>query len=385
MNPTVSVIIPVYNNARTISRTVDSVLAQTIDDIEVIIVDDGSTDDTRAHLKPYGKRIRYFYQSNQERSAARNNGLLQARGQYIAFLDADDYWLPLKLEKQIAVFQNNPELGLVYSQAYVIKKQDQPLYILGKKGIDSSNDPSETFCRLLVGNFIPSPTPLISRQCVRDAGFYDEKISIREDNDYWLRVARNYPILGIPEPLAFYQLSEGDFLKKLAAKNAQDAYVYVVEKYKDDHPCSQDDYYLALALSWFRAALIDFGIGDLEAGKHRLDKATECNAALFYGYDEHVTQSICDLAVQLSLSQPTAKRGEAFIHQVCEYLSESISNESQLQSALGKYYSTRFFQAQWAGDRHTTRISFLPMILNNPKWLINKGVISTTMRAFLKG
>ena len=385
MNPTVSVIIPVYNNAGTISRTVDSVLAQTIDDIEIIIVDDGSTDDTRAYLKPYGKRIRYFYQSNQERSAARNNGLLQARGQYIAFLDADDYWLPFKLEKQIAVFQNNPELGLVYSQAYAIKKQDQPLYILGKKGINSSNDPSETFCRLLVGNFIPSPTPLISSQCVRETGFFDEKISIREDNDYWLRIARFYPILGIPEPLACYQLSEGDFLQKLAAKNAQDAYVYVVEKYKDDHPCTQDDYNLALALSWFRASLIDFGIGDLEAAKHRLDKAVECNAALFYEYDEHVTQCVSDLAIQLSLSQSTKKRGEIFIRQLCDNLPESISNESQLHSALGKYYSTRFFQAQWAGDRHSTRNSFLPMILNNPKWLFNKGVISTIMRAYLTG
>ena len=128
-----------------------------------------------------------------------------------------------------------------------------------------------------------------------------------------------------------------------------------------------------------------FEIGDLEAGKHRLDKAIECNAALFYEYDEHVTQCISDLAFQLSLSQPTGERGEAFIRKVCENLSESISNESQLHSALGKYYSTRFFQAQWADDRHTTRNSFLPMILNNPKWLFNKGVISTTLRAFLIG
>ena len=383
MNPSVSVIIPVYNNAGTISRTIDSVLAQTIDDIEIIIVDDGSTDNTRAHLKPYGQRIRYFYQSNQERSAARNNGLLQARGQYIAFLDADDYWLPIKLEKQIAVFQNKPELGLVYSQAFAIKKQDHPLYLLGKKCLDSSKDPSEAFCQLLIGNFIPSPTPLISRLCVRDAGFYDEKISIREDNDYWLRIARYYPIYGIPEPLAFYQLSEGNFLQKLAAKNAQDAYVYVVEKYEDDHPCSQDDYYLALALSWFRAALIVFGIGDLEAGKHRLDKAIECNAALYYVYDEHVTQSLCDLAFQLSLSQPTGERGEAFIRKVLDNLPELISNKHQLHSALGLFYAARFFRAQWVCDWLTIRNSFLPMVLNNPKWLFNKGVISTIMRAFL--
>src|SRR4051812_35041738 len=114
--PTVSVIIPTYNCAALVTVAVDSVLAQTVQASEVIVVDDGSTDDTRERLSSY--RIRYLHQQNQGVAAARNNGLREASGDLIAFLDADDVWYPRKLELQIAAIEANPDIVLLGTSVF---------------------------------------------------------------------------------------------------------------------------------------------------------------------------------------------------------------------------------------------------------------------------
>ena len=115
--PIASVIIPAYNAGLTICQAVDSALQQTFGAAEVIVIDDGSTDDTRQRLLPYGDSITYLYQHNQERSAARNNGIRHAKGKYLAFLDADDYWAVDKLTKQVALLEQHADLGFVFSWA----------------------------------------------------------------------------------------------------------------------------------------------------------------------------------------------------------------------------------------------------------------------------
>jgi glycosyltransferase involved in cell wall biosynthesis len=110
--PQVSVVIPAYNCAAYVGQAVDSVLRQTYTDWEIIVVDDGSRDDTKLILEQYGDRIRYIYQQNQGVSIARNRGIELARGEFIAFLDADDYFLPDKIAAQIAVFAAQPNLGI---------------------------------------------------------------------------------------------------------------------------------------------------------------------------------------------------------------------------------------------------------------------------------
>ncbi|NEP81377.1 MAG: glycosyltransferase family 2 protein, partial [Okeania sp. SIO3B3] len=113
--PRVSVIIPVYNGDRYISQAIESVLVQTYRSYEIIVIDDGSTDNTRLVLEPYIEDIRYVYQENQGVSAARNHGIDLARGELIAFLDADDFFLPDKLTGQVGVFDAQPNLGIVHS------------------------------------------------------------------------------------------------------------------------------------------------------------------------------------------------------------------------------------------------------------------------------
>ena len=110
----VSVVIPNYNYARFLPEAIDSVLAQTYGQIEIIVVDDGSTDDSREILDGYGDRVTVIFQQNAGVSAARNNGVSRSRGEYLAFLDADDAWLPAKIERQIAAFRGDEEIGLVH-------------------------------------------------------------------------------------------------------------------------------------------------------------------------------------------------------------------------------------------------------------------------------
>jgi glycosyltransferase involved in cell wall biosynthesis len=114
MNPKISVVIPSYNRAHYIEKTIDSVLEQKRDDIEIILVDDGSTDNTRELVQnKYGDQVRYVYQENQGIPGARNTGIKNAQGDYIAFLDSDDYWHPNKLEQQMALIAEHPEYGLL--------------------------------------------------------------------------------------------------------------------------------------------------------------------------------------------------------------------------------------------------------------------------------
>src|SRR4028119_1041930 len=113
--PQVSVIIPAYNGDRYIAQAVESVISQTYKNWEIIVVDDGSTDDTRRALQPYVEKIRYVYQENQGVAAARNRGIQEARGELIAFLDHDDFFLPDKLAAQVACFEAQPQLGIIHS------------------------------------------------------------------------------------------------------------------------------------------------------------------------------------------------------------------------------------------------------------------------------
>jgi glycosyltransferase involved in cell wall biosynthesis len=118
--PLVSVIIPAYNGDRFIAHAIESILYQTYSNYEIIVIDDGSTDNTRPSLQPYWQQIRYIYQENQGVAAARNRGISESKGELIAFLDQDDYYLPHKLASQVACFEENPSLGIVNSGWQVV-------------------------------------------------------------------------------------------------------------------------------------------------------------------------------------------------------------------------------------------------------------------------
>lgn len=201
-NIIVSVIIPTYNRASLIGRAIKSVLNQTYQKFEIIIVDDGSTDNTREVAKKFqerDKRIKYFKHAiNKGGGAARNTGIRNSKGEYIAFLDSDDEWYPEKLEKQIGIFNKNDEnLAAVYSGSFYIdcrsgmakreipKKKGYILEDLLKKNV-------------VVGGASPV---IIRRKCIESVGGFDERLPSRQDLDLWIRIARCYTFDFIPYPL----------------------------------------------------------------------------------------------------------------------------------------------------------------------------------------
>lgn len=206
MDPRVSVVIPCYNRARHIEKAIDSVFGQTTGNVEIILVDDGSTDNTRDIIAgKYGDRVRYIYQENQGIPGARNTGIRQARGEYVAFLDSDDYWRPNKLERQLALFEAHPEYGMVACRCDKIqcaenpKKPNRPLSYQGRRGKSGW-----VLKDLFVKNFIRTSSVIIRRNCFEKVGLFDETLLQTQDYDLWLRMAAAYPVGFINEPLTVY-------------------------------------------------------------------------------------------------------------------------------------------------------------------------------------
>lgn len=193
----VSIILPTYNRAYCIQRAVDSVLCQTWHDWELIVVDDGSSDGTEeiiAGCAAADSRIRYHRQpKNMGVSAARNEGIRQARYEYIAFQDSDDVWHEDKLEKQMRIFEENPEIGLVYC-AMQGTRQDGSRIRVPDAAMDEQLLRGNMYGLLLQGNVIDAPTAVVRKACVEKCGGFDETLSCLEDWELFLRIAREYEI-----------------------------------------------------------------------------------------------------------------------------------------------------------------------------------------------
>jgi glycosyltransferase involved in cell wall biosynthesis len=207
----VSVVIPSYNYARYVAQAVDSALAQTYTDREIIVVDDGSTDNTRAVLELYGDGIRHLAQTNQGLSAARNAGIRAARGQYIALLDSDDVWHPRKLEVQMAYLCEHPEVGLLATEMFTDQRQTWP-------DIDVSAMLPVTYALDEVvgrGHFSPS-SAVIRKSCLETVGLFDPALRAVEDRDMWIRLASRCTLVKLPLPLLWYRLHPQSLSSKAA-------------------------------------------------------------------------------------------------------------------------------------------------------------------------
>lgn len=200
----VSVILPTYNRAYCIERAVDSVLRQTYPHWELLVVDDGSTDHTEEIMAGYtaaDERIRYYRQAcNKGVAAARNEGIRQARYDYFAFQDSDDVWHEDKLEKQMRVFEENPDVGLVYSAIQGMRQNGTPVRIPDdamERQILSGN----LYKLLLQGNVIDAPSVVMQRKCTKRCGGFDETLSCLEDWELFLRISKEYEIGYVDEAL----------------------------------------------------------------------------------------------------------------------------------------------------------------------------------------
>ncbi len=214
--PRVSVIIPTYNRGWILEEAVDSVLGQTYTDFELIVVDDGSTDDTRARLQPYGQRIAYVQQDNQGVSAARNTGLQLARGELVALLDSDDLWMPAKLARQVAFFDAHPAAQIC---------QTEEIWIRRGKRVNPKNrhrKPSGWIFEPSLALCLVSPSAVMLRRGLMDAmGGFDVSLPACEDYDLWLRISLRCPIHLIDDALV---VKRGGHADQLSAAPGLDRY-----------------------------------------------------------------------------------------------------------------------------------------------------------------
>jgi len=204
-NKFISVVVPTYNRSSFLKESIGSVVSQTFSDFELIVVDDGSTDDTPVLLLSYGKKIKVIKKANKGPGAARNRGIRAAKGQWIAFLDSDDVWKPDKLEKQVQFIKDNPDIRIC---------QTEEIWIRNGKRVNPRKK-HEMHSGWIYEQCLPlcivSPSSvMIHREVFEKVGLFDETLLACEDYDLWLRIAPHYPICLVREKLIVKQGGHAD-------------------------------------------------------------------------------------------------------------------------------------------------------------------------------
>lgn len=224
--PLVSVIVPAYNHEKYINDCLQSIVNQTYNNIELIIINDGSTDNTENVIKTFMAEntefnIKFISKNNEGICKTLNKGLKMASGKYISFLASDDKWEPKKTEIQVAFMEKNNNIGLVFSDAWFIRFQDKTdlRWSDYKKNLNgyfkNCIQNTEMYTLLLTKPLIPALTVMVRSQIFEDVGMFDEKL-IFEDDDMWLRIARKYPLAYINEPLALYRIHSSNISNNTA-------------------------------------------------------------------------------------------------------------------------------------------------------------------------
>lgn len=200
--PLVSVVTATYNMAHYLPLAIQSVLAQTYENFELLIVDDGSMDNTREVVKAFldNAQVKYLVQKNKGQAAAKNRGILESSGEYIAFLDADDMWAPEKLELQVPLFASSENLGVVYSRLACIDQSGSYLGVANNELFRGRI--SE---RLLNHNFVGFSTAVVKKECFDRLGGFNENYRMAIDYDLWLRFSTQYEFDYVDLPLLYYR------------------------------------------------------------------------------------------------------------------------------------------------------------------------------------
>jgi GT2 family glycosyltransferase len=226
MAPKVSIIIPAYNRAHLIGATLRSALRQTYTDYEIVVVDDGSTDDTESVVRSIAPMARYISQANVGIPEVLNVCVRAAAGEYIAFLGSDDALAPKALEKQAAVLDANPTVGIVHGQAWLIDEQGT-LTELQKPAFATQSyvrSGREEIEDLLMSNHIVATTVMVRKQCFDDVGYFDGRFGLYEDWNMWTRIFKQWDAGYVHEPLAFYRVhhgKSGSIFKKAAPRKLE--------------------------------------------------------------------------------------------------------------------------------------------------------------------
>ena len=293
----VSVVIPTYNCSIYIGDTVRSVLSQTYKDLEIIVVDDGSIDNTKQALELFRGKIVYIYQENKGLAEARNTGIKASKGEYVAFLDADDLWLEDKIEKQVELFKNSSEVDIVFSDfsAFTAKKEISSSWIknyfevfyayeltfekiFAKKSYGSPSRYSGDICKtMFLGNLILPSTVLIKKKCFDNVGYLDTNYRLNADYDLFLRISLRHSAGYIDSPLIRYRLWEGNVSKTKSYRFNIFEITEIIQKFiKANHEAISKERYCVhkrLSQLFFQNAIASIAENDLGEAREYLNQA----------------------------------------------------------------------------------------------------------------
>ena len=384
----VSVVIPNYNNAHYLGSAIQSVLRQSFTDYEIIVVDDGSTDNSKNVVGAFGDKVRYICQENKGLGGARNTGILASNAEFIGLLDADDEWKPTYLEKMMALTGDRSEAVVYYCAAQGMDSTGKDLpQIFGR--MPSSND---IYQNLLRANFIIPSTVLFRRSTILEAGLFEEKnrdLHGCEDWDLWLRLCPTHHFIGTAEPLVRYRLHTNTFSANPA--HMQHAARTVIEKNfgPDDskYPDWSEDKRRAFGGVYRYQALTSIQKqGNWEAATVSLRKAMEIDPTL-----------ATDLNLFYELAFGTQPPG----YRETTHNLHLEPNATQIMSTLGHIFNENiriaslrrmtFCTANYAiglvayntGQRELSKRFLYRALVFSPKLLLKRRAISTLAKSYL--
>jgi glycosyltransferase involved in cell wall biosynthesis len=390
--PQVSVVISTYNSAQFLPATVESVLAQTFKDYELIIVDDGSTDNTQEVLAPYRGRLNYIYQENKKYSRARNTGIRAASSQYIAFLDSDDVWYPEKLEEQVAILEQHPEVTLAHCQAAYIDAEGSPRRFQGKQVKGSHGDKTaitDVTRDLFFGTLVTTSTAVLRHSTLDQVGLFDDTHIHGEDWELWVRMASQGPFAYIPKPLVKYRIY--GWRKILSVEVLDDWLADQFKTMETAVACWKGDAAerdrlraQGTATIYVRSALSNFQLGRGPQGQERLEHALALCPEL--GQRERLVELAADRAKLIEAETGSYQEAEEFIRTFFDHLprkARAAQHKGARQEATSWLYVGSAFEQRDLGHLAAARKLLARGIQESPACLKNRGVLSLSVEVWL--
>jgi glycosyltransferase involved in cell wall biosynthesis len=276
--PKISVVIPTYNSAKYLGEAIQSVLNQTIGDFEIIVIDDGSTDNPKEVVDRFLEpRLRYVSQENRGVSAAYNRGFKLSCGEYVTFLDADDVLLEDSLAKGLQMLESHPEVAFSYGQAHIVDENGliyrlrKSSFLGGSALVDGKTQVKELLflCR------ITSSTVMVRRNCFEEVEGFHEELSIAEDRHLYIRLAKRWPVAYIAEPLVKYRLHHNQLHKRVDPRVAEKAFLLILhEVFEDPDVASHFQPLKKKAYSYSYRRISNYAYGyDMRSARYYLRKA----------------------------------------------------------------------------------------------------------------
>lgn len=376
-SPLISVIIPACNQGMYIADAIQSVLDQSYRNLEVLIVDDGSTDDTRSIVAKFSDpRLHYLYQENRGLSAARNLGIHHSKGSYLSFLDSDDLFLPNKLRLLLKQMESHHSSGLVAGQAIPFDQSGQhpdKIYATALP-LDSA--------QLLLGNPLHVGSVLLRRSWQERAGFFDESLRSYEDWDMWLRLAKiGCPMSCVAQPVSLYRFHR-DQMTGNSEQMSQATFAVLYKVFSDPSipPNWQTMHDQAYANAYLRTAAQAYHVQNFEHGMNCIAKAVQLNPNLLDNEAEPLVNRFHAWA-----NSPKIVDTLTYLEDIYNNLPGELAGlQDRQREELGRAAMQKALESYERGDLAVTRSVSLKAFFYHSRWLRDRGALSIALRAWLQ-